>query len=102
MTDESSRRAGGARRFDASIKHLFETYPRAWLAYIGLPASGVVNVVDADLSAVTSEADKVLRLDTPAPWIVHAEFQASQGNYQQAYQHIGQAYHTIKREPFGE
>lgn len=77
MTDERSRRVGGARRYDASTKHLFETYPRAWLAYLGLPATGPITVVDADLSAVTSEADKVLRLEGPAPWLVHVEFQAS-------------------------
>jgi predicted transposase YdaD len=63
--------------FDTSTKHLLETYPAAWLAYVGLPATGPVTVIDADLSTVTAEADKVLRLDEPTRWLVHVEFQAS-------------------------
>jgi len=56
-----------ARPFDVSTKHLLETYPTAWLAYVGLPSTGLVDVVDADLSAVLAEADKVLRLAEPSP-----------------------------------
>ena len=63
--------------FDNSTKHLLETYPTAWLAYVGLPSSGPVIVIDADLSSVTAEADKVLELAEPTRWLVHVEFQAS-------------------------
>ena len=34
-------------------------------------------MVDADLSTITSEADKILRVEEPSPWIVHVEFQSS-------------------------
>jgi len=63
--------------FDNSTKHLLETYPAAWLAYVGLPSTGPVTVIDADLSSVTAEADKVLELAEPTRWLVHVEFQAS-------------------------
>jgi len=56
-----------AMQFDVSTKHLFEAYPAAWLAYAGLPSVGPMAVVDADLSAVLAEADKVLRLEAPVP-----------------------------------
>jgi len=35
-----------------------------------------VSVLEAELSTVTSEADKVLRIEAPAPWLVHIEVQA--------------------------
>jgi hypothetical protein len=34
-------------------------------------------VIDSNLSTVTAEADKVLWIDDPEPWIEHIEFQAS-------------------------
>ena len=33
-------------------------------------------MIDSNLSTVTAEADKVLWVDEPAPWIEHVEFQA--------------------------
>jgi predicted transposase YdaD len=38
---------------------------------------GEVRVVDADLSTITTEADKILSVEEPAPWVVHVEFQSS-------------------------
>jgi predicted transposase YdaD len=66
-----------AKPFDVSTKYLIETYPEAWLSYVGLVDTGPVEVIDADLSTVIAEADKVLRLRQPEPWLVHIEFQAS-------------------------
>jgi predicted transposase YdaD len=63
--------------FDAATKDLLERNPRAWLELLLGRALGEVRVVDADLSTITSEADKILRIEEPSPWIVHVEFQSS-------------------------
>jgi predicted transposase YdaD len=63
--------------FDATLKDLVETYPRDWLAQLGLPASLPVEVIDADLSTVTAQADKVLRIHEATPWLLHLELQSS-------------------------
>ena len=62
--------------FDAASKFLVESDPASWLALIGLGRDTPVSVLDADLSTVISEADKVLRIDGPEPWLVHIEVQA--------------------------
>ncbi len=73
------RRRGGqnAKPFDATTKHLLDVDPRAWLGYVGLPVAGPVVVIDADLSTVLAEADKVVRVEGQMPWLVHLELQAS-------------------------
>jgi predicted transposase YdaD len=63
--------------FDAALKHLIEDYPADWLRVLGLPI-GPVELLDADLSTVTSEADKVLRVGRPSPWLLHVELQSGQ------------------------
>jgi hypothetical protein len=45
-----------AKPFDATIKHLVETHPMDWLNLAGLPFSGPVEIIDADLSAVSAES----------------------------------------------
>ena len=66
-----------SKRFDAATKQLVETRPADWLAFLGLPGTGA-SVVDADLSTVTAEADRVVRVDNgPLPYLLHVEFQAS-------------------------
>lgn len=62
--------------FDAASKYLFEADPVAWLAFFGIEPGGLVSVVDTDLSTVTSDADKVIRIDAAEPWLVHVEVQA--------------------------
>ena len=66
-----------AKPFDATTKHLLETYPGPWLDYLGLDHAGRVEVLDVDLSTVTAEADKVFRLEAPGPSLAHLEFQSS-------------------------
>ena len=66
-----------AKPFDASAKYLLEAFPADWPAYLGLAAGGPVRVLDADLSTITSDADKVLLVEAPEPWLVHVEIQAS-------------------------
>ena len=66
-----------AKPFDATLKHLLEAYPDHWLRLLGFHTAGPAAVIDADLSTVTAEADKVLRLAAPEPWLLHLELQAS-------------------------
>ena len=63
--------------YDATTKYLVEAYPRDWISFLGLTTSGAVSVIDADLSTVTAEVDKALRVDEPEPLVVHLEFQSS-------------------------
>src|SRR4051812_4583569 len=66
-----------AKPFDATLKELVERYPLDWIAQLGLVASGRVDLIDADLSTVTTQADKLIRIDDPKPWLLHIELQAS-------------------------
>jgi predicted transposase YdaD len=62
--------------FDAATKELLEKNPRAWLELLLGRRLGEVRVMDADLSTITTESDKLLWIKEPAPWIVHVEFQS--------------------------
>jgi predicted transposase YdaD len=52
--------------------------PPDWAGYLCKPSAvyGGVTAIDSNLSTVTAEADKVLWIDAPEPWIEHAELQA--------------------------
>jgi len=63
--------------FDAASKHMIQAHPADWLALAGLPIGTSVQMVDADLSAVSTAADKLIRVDGPVPYVAHFEFQAS-------------------------
>jgi len=63
--------------YDATTKELLEGFPEAWMAYIGCVPAGPVETVDADLSTVTAEADKVYRVGGAQPYLVHLEIQAN-------------------------
>jgi hypothetical protein len=62
--------------YDATLKDLLETNPADWLSLLHLPAEGPVALIDADLSTVSTQADKVFRIEGPVPWILHLEFQS--------------------------
>jgi hypothetical protein len=64
--------------FDATMRKLLELEPAAWLRFLHVPVANPdrVTVIDSNLSTVTSEADKVLWVDDPVPWIEHVELQA--------------------------
>jgi hypothetical protein len=68
-----------AKPFDAMTRELIELDPAAWLEYLYIPVPdpGCVRVIDSDLSTITAEADKVLRVEDQSPWIAHVEFQAN-------------------------
>ncbi len=66
-----------AKSYDATTKELFQADPATLLAYLGLHPTGPVDVIDADLSTVTAEADQVYRVGGPNPYLVHVEMQSS-------------------------
>ncbi len=65
-----------AKRFDATMRELFELEPAAWLEFLGIPVPDPrqVKVIDSNLSTFTAEADKVVRVGGDDPLIVHIEF----------------------------
>ena len=47
--------------FDAALKDLIEAFPADWLAAVGVPATGPIEVLSPDLSTVTAAADILLK-----------------------------------------
>lgn len=67
-----------SKPYDATSKDLIETDPAGWVEFLGCRVEpSAVRLVDADVSTVTAEADKVIFVERPFPWILHLEFQAS-------------------------
>ena len=66
-----------AKYFDTITRTLLESHPNDWLALLGLGRGLTARVVDSDVSTVTAEADKVLRVEAPEPYLVHVEVQAN-------------------------
>lgn len=64
-----------SKPFDAATKRLVESNPLAWLACAGLPGIRA-RLLDADLSTVTSEADRIVRVEEP-DYLAHLELQAT-------------------------
>ena len=60
-----------SKLFDALTRSLLEKYPADWLNQLGLIHGEPVRVMNSDLSSVTAEADKVIRVEGPQPWLVH-------------------------------
>ena len=65
-----------SKLFDALTRSLLEKYPADWLNQLGLLHGELVRVMNSDLSTVTAEADKVIRVEGQEPWLVHIELQA--------------------------
>jgi predicted transposase YdaD len=70
-----------SKPYDATSKDLIETDPAGWVTFLGgnAPASAV-SLVDADVSTVTTDADKVIRVDAVAPWLLHLDIQTGWQN----------------------
>ena len=67
-----------SKPYDATSKDLIETDPAGWVTFLGCAADpSDVRLVDADVSTVTAEADKVIRVERPKPWLLHIELQSS-------------------------
>jgi predicted transposase YdaD len=59
--------------YDPTLKALVETEPESWPALFGRPL-GPTQVIDADIATVSGAADKVLRVATDPPYLLHLEF----------------------------
>ncbi|WP_165226470.1 Rpn family recombination-promoting nuclease/putative transposase [Aquisphaera insulae] len=66
-----------AKPFDAILKEIFGEAPGPLLAFFLRRPIGPAHSESADLSTVTAEADSVIRVDDPQPWLAHVEFQAN-------------------------
>jgi predicted transposase YdaD len=80
--DEPSQAGRGPRRrgqrpYDITTKLLLEGDPAGWLRWLGLPVDGPVVTVASEVSTVLAEADRVVRVNGPTPWLAHVELQAS-------------------------
>jgi predicted transposase YdaD len=64
------------KRYDATLKYLVEAYPTDWLTLAGFGPVERVTTIDANLSTITAEADKVIRVEGPEPWLAHVELQS--------------------------
>lgn len=62
-------------RFDTSVKEMVELAPEDWLVLAGLPRAPV-RLIDADLTAVSRAADKVMLVEGKPPYLFHLEFQS--------------------------
>ncbi|QEH36073.1 hypothetical protein OJF2_46330 [Aquisphaera giovannonii] len=66
-----------AKPFDAILKEIFGEAPGPLLEVLLRRPVGPARVQSAELSTVTAEADSVIRVDEPEPWLAHVEFQTS-------------------------
>ncbi len=72
-------RGGGdvvSKPYDSTTKELVEAHPADWLALGGLAVGLPIGLINSDLSTLTSQADKVILVDGPAPWLVNMELQS--------------------------
>src|SRR4051794_34794778 len=65
-----------SKPFDITTRELIEGFPESWMAYLGLTPDGPIHAVDSNLDTLPAEADKVFRVDGPAPYLIHVEMQA--------------------------
>jgi predicted transposase YdaD len=65
------------KRYDAATRTLSERHPEDWLPLVRLDRGLPVEVVDSNVSTVSAETDKVLKVGGPSPGIVHVEVQST-------------------------
>ena len=67
------------RLYDPTTRNLVNMGPAGWHAYLGQPVSdpGRITVIDSNLSTVTADADRVLHIADPVPWLHLIEPQVS-------------------------
>jgi hypothetical protein len=65
-----------SKKYDVGIKVLFDPHLPDWLTLVPRKPRGQVRIIDSDLATVTADADKVLLVEDPQPWILHVELQA--------------------------
>ena len=64
-----------AKTFDATTRSYLEKHPADWSTTCGLAVGAKLQVVNSDLSTITTEADKVLLVEGPQRWLIHFELQ---------------------------
>jgi hypothetical protein len=64
--------------FDPTTRRLVDLGPADWLQFLHVPVAHPerVTLLDSNLSTVTAEADRVIWVGEPEPWIELIEFQA--------------------------
>jgi len=65
-----------SKPYDATTRFLLESFPGDWPDYLGTARGWPIRVINADLSTITSEADKVFLVEAPEPWLLHVELQS--------------------------
>ncbi len=70
-----------SKPYDAVTKRLIESRPQDFVAFLGLPP-GPVEVIDADLSTVSSYADRIVRVNAPSPYLMHNELEAGKHTHE--------------------
>ena len=60
-------------RLDVSAKELILDEPAAWADRFGIGPPGTVSVIDSEITTLTASADKVLKVDAPAPYLLDLE-----------------------------
>jgi predicted transposase YdaD len=75
--DHDNRGEAMRKPFDATTRNLYTMDPAEWSAFLGWPVAdpGRLRQVDSDLSTITAEVDRVIRLEDPIPWLWNIEFQ---------------------------
>jgi predicted transposase YdaD len=65
-----------SKPYDITSKELIELAPEAWPNYFGLERTAdQVSLIDSDLSTISAQADKIIRVNDEKPWLLHIEFQ---------------------------
>lgn len=62
--------------YDATMRHLLQIEPVAWLELLGMPVAdpSEIQIVDSNISTITAESDKLIRVGGPEPYLFHSEF----------------------------
>jgi hypothetical protein len=64
-----------AKQYDAALKHLIDAFADDWgvflCAQLGLPAGCRAELIEADLSTVSAQADKLFRVTGPLEEYIH-------------------------------
>jgi predicted transposase YdaD len=76
--------------FDTVTKELLEADPLAWLKLAGLPGESVT-LEDTNLTTLSADADRMLRVDHTEPYVANIEFQASHKEYgdRKVFRYVG-------------
>ena len=66
--------------FDATTKEMIEVDPLGWVRWLGLSGDSA-EVINADISTISGDADKVIKVHDVVPYLVHIEMQSGYNLY---------------------